>query len=61
MFHVKKEQIPEEIKAEIVLNCLYKNQSKDKEAMKHEITLQIINNAIYEFQIIKRVSKRTRK
>ena len=61
MFHVRREPIPEEIKAEIVLNCLYKNQSKDKEAMKHGITLQMINNAIYEFQIIKRVSKRTRK
>ena len=61
MFYVRREPILEEIKAEIVLNCLYKNQSKDKEAMKHGITLQMINNAIYEFQIIKRVSKRTRK
>ena len=61
MFHFRGESIAEEIKTEIVLNCLYKNQSKDKEAIKHGVTLQMINNAIYEFQIIKLISKRTRK
>ena len=61
MFQVRRESIPDEVKAEVVLNWLYKSRTRDQEALRLGVTTQMISNVIYEFQIIKRASKRTRK
>ena len=61
MFHVRRETIPLVVKAEIVLNCLYKKRSRNEEAQRNGITLRMVDNIIYEFQQIKQVSKNIRK
>ena len=61
MFHVRRETIPLVVKAEIVLNCLYKKMSRNEEAQRDGVTLRMVDNIIYEFQQIKQVSKNIKK
>ena len=49
MFHVRRETIPLVVKAEIVLNCLYKKRSRNEEAQRNEITLRMVDNIISNF------------
>ena len=49
------------VKAEVVLNCLYKKRSRNEEAQRNGITLHMVDNIIYKFQQIKQVSKNIQK
>ena len=46
MFQVRRESISDEVKAEVVLNWLYKSRTRDQEALRLGITTQMISNLI---------------
>ena len=58
MFQVRKEQLPISLKADIVVNWLYKGRQSEYEAETRGLSHQQVKNIIYEFQTIKRARKK---
>ena len=61
MFNVRKEPIPVTSKAEIILNCCFKKVPIRKEAEKANLSVMTIKNLIYEFKVVRRVTRKSRK
>ena len=61
MFHVRKEFLPVEAKTDIMVDCLYKGIKSERVAEAKQLCKQQVENIIYEFKTIKRVSKKIRK
>ena len=61
MFQARREFLPVEIKADIIVNCLYKGNKSEQEAETRGLDKQQVKNIIYEFKTIRRVSKKVRK
>ena len=61
MFQARREFLPVEIKADIIVNCLYKGNKSEQEAKTRGLDKQQVKNIIYEFETIRRVSKKSEK
>ena len=61
MFKVRNENFPSSLKADVVLNCVYKHKQVDMEAQDKGISELHINNIIYLFKTVIRTSKKIRK
>ena len=63
MFLARIEPIPDDIKADIIVNWWYKHKKRvtEAEADANGLSIQQVNNIIYEFMTIKRASKKARK
>ena len=61
MYKSRIEPIPVHIKADIIINWLYKHKKKDVEAYENGISIEQVENIIYEFISVKRAGKKERK
>ena len=61
MLRVRCESIPKSIKSEIILNCVYKHKSSKEEAVRTGMTIQMIENIIYEFKVLEKATEKERK
>ena len=61
LFYSRREHIPEQTKAEIIMNWVYLHEPKHQEAFKRKLKIQQIDNIIYEFYSLKRITKKIRK
>ena len=61
MFRVRKESIPVDLKADIVVNWVYKHRNVDFEAASSGLSAQQVKNIIYEFKTIRHYGKDARK
>ena len=60
MFQVRTEPIPVDLKADIVVNWLYKHRKIEFEEASKELNVQQVKNAIYEFKTIRHIKKNER-
>ena len=61
LFFAIREQVSNLVKAEVILNWVYLNKSRKKDAERRNMTEQQVDNIIYEFQVLRRITKKTRK
>ena len=61
LFYARREQVPNLVKTEVILNWVYLNKSRREEAARRDMTEQQVDNIIYEFQVLRRIKKKTRK
>ena len=61
MFYPRRVNISDHIKADIVTSWVYLNKSKDEEAVRRNLTRQQIDNILYEFQEIRRITNEAQK
>ena len=61
LFYARREQVPNLVKAEVILNWVYLNKSRREEAVRRDMTEQLVDIIIYEFQVLRRITKKTRK
>ena len=61
LFYSRREHIPEQTKAEIIMNWVYLHEPKHQEAFKRKLKIQQTDNIIYEFYSLKRITKKIRK
>ena len=61
MLRVRCESMPKSIKSEIILNCIYRHKSSKEESIRTGMNIQIIENVIYEFKVLKKATEKERK
>ena len=61
MFQARMEPIPVQLKADIIVNWLYRHKKRETVARENGINVEQVNNIIYEFATIKRTGKKERK
>ena len=60
MFFARREKLPISTKSEVIVNCCFKNISTEKQAAELGITPEWVENIIYEFITLKRITNNTR-
>ena len=58
LLRVRTEQLPVELKTEVVINWCFKRVSISKQAMRQGMTISQIRNIIYEFQALRKANKK---
>ena len=58
LFHSRQENIPINIKAEVIANWIYLHRSKNEEAAIRNLSRSQIDNILYEFKIMSRVAEK---
>ena len=61
LFYARREQVPNLVKAEVILNWVYLNKSRREEATRRDMTELQVDNIIYEFPVLRRIKKKSRK
>ena len=61
MFFARKEQLPITTKSEVIVSCCFKNISTEKQAAELGISPEWVENIIYEFTTLKRITNNTRR
>ena len=61
LLYARWENIHPQLKAEIVLDCCYKGISRSREAVERNMAKSEIDNIIYEFKTIGRITQKIRK